>query len=78
MRCLALDIGGTKIASALVENGLISQRRQISTPQQDAAEAMHHTLADILQQYQGQFDAVSVASTGIINNGVLTALNPKI
>lgn len=48
MRCLALDIGGTKIASALVENGVISQRRQIGTPQQDAAEAMHQTLADIL------------------------------
>ena len=30
-RCLALDIGGTKIASAIVKNGEIQQRKQIST-----------------------------------------------
>ena len=28
-RCLALDIGGTKIASAIVKNGEIQQRKQI-------------------------------------------------
>ena len=42
-RCLALDIGGTKIASAIVKNGEIEQRKQISTPQDDAAQAMHQT-----------------------------------
>lgn len=77
MRCLALDIGGTKIASAIVENGKISQRQQISTPQADVVNAMHDTLAEVLKQYAGQFDYVAVASTGIINNGILTALNPK-
>ncbi|EEX51211.1 N-acetylmannosamine kinase [Pasteurella dagmatis] len=77
MRCLALDIGGTKIASALVVDGKIEQRQQVSTPQTDAVNAMHDTLTQILQQYQGQFDYVAVASTGIINNGILTALNPK-
>ncbi|PJG82806.1 N-acetylmannosamine kinase [Caviibacterium pharyngocola] len=77
MRCLALDIGGTKIASAIIENGVIEQRRQITTPQDDAATAMHQALAEIVRHYEGQFDAVAVASTGIINNGILTALNPK-
>ena len=76
-RCLALDIGGTKIASAIVKNGEIEQRKQISTPQDDAAQAMHQTLAQLLKEYEGQFDYVAVASTGIINQGVLTALNPK-
>ncbi|MDH2927850.1 N-acetylmannosamine kinase [Lonepinella koalarum] len=77
MRCLALDIGGTKIAAALVENNQIQQRQQITTPQDDAANAMHQALATLVQQYVGQFDYVAVASTGIINNGILTALNPK-
>ncbi|WP_386692492.1 MULTISPECIES: N-acetylmannosamine kinase [unclassified Lonepinella] len=77
MRCLALDIGGTKIAAALVENNQIQQRQQITTPQDDAANAMHQALATLVQQYIGQFDYVAVASTGIINNGILTALNPK-
>ena len=76
-RCLALDIGGTKIASAIVKNGEIQQRKQISTPQDDAAQAMHQTLAQLLKEYEGQFDYVAVASTGIINQGILTALNPK-
>ena len=76
-RCLALDIGGTKIASAIVKNGEIEQRKQISTPQDDATQAMHQTLAQLLKEYEGQFDYVAVASTGIINQGILTALNPK-
>lgn len=76
-RCLALDIGGTKIATALIVNENIQQREQISTPQADSATAMQQTLATILQQYQDQFDYIAVASTGIINQGVLTALNPK-
>ncbi|MFQ9134420.1 MAG: ROK family protein [Haemophilus parainfluenzae] len=59
------------------ENGEIQQRKQISTPQDDAAQAMHQTLAQLLKEYEGQFDYVAVASTGIINQGILTALNPK-
>ena len=77
MRCLALDIGGTKIAAAIVENGQVTQRQQLATPQQDSANGMHEILAQIVQSYADQFDYVAVASTGIINNGVLTALNPK-
>lgn len=77
MQVLALDIGGTKIATALVNNGTVTCRRQIATPTQNVVDEMHKVLAEIVQQYQGQFDCVAVASTGIINNGILTALNPK-
>lgn len=77
MRCLALDIGGTKIAAALVKDGNVTERRQFKTPQDESAEGMHGMLADIIHSYVDQFDYVAVASTGIINNGVLTALNPK-
>ncbi|PJG84594.1 N-acetylmannosamine kinase [Conservatibacter flavescens] len=77
MRCLAIDIGGTKIAAALVENRQLSQRLQITTPQDDSAQAMRETLGKLIQSYEGQFDYVAVASTGIINQGVLTALNPN-
>ncbi|MGQ0286914.1 N-acetylmannosamine kinase [Pasteurellaceae bacterium 22721_9_1] len=77
MRCLAIDIGGTKIATALVENNTLTQRQQVTTPQENAGNAMHRCLADLVSQYQGQFDYIAVASTGIINQGILTALNPK-
>lgn len=77
MRCLALDIGGTKIAAAIIEQGIVHQRQQIATPQQNVATEMHLVLDAILHSYKGQFDAVAVASTGIIDKGILTALNPK-
>lgn len=77
MRCLAIDIGGTKIASAIVENENITERKQITTPQHEASQAMHQTLEQIVKNYQGKFDYIAVASTGIIRGGILTALNPK-
>ncbi len=77
MRCLALDIGGTKIAAAIVDQNQVTQRKQIHTPQENVVAAMHQTLAQLLTDYAGQFDYVAVASTGIINKGILTALNPK-
>lgn len=79
--CLAIDVGGTKIAAALVTlNGadaIVNERVQIHTPQNPSAEALDSALAEILTQFQGRFDKVSVASTGIIKDGILTALNPK-
>lgn len=79
--CLAIDIGGTKIAAALVTlNGTtvdIQERTQIHTPQNPSAEALDSALAEIVGKFQGSFETVSVASTGIIQNGILTALNAK-
>lgn len=79
--CLAIDIGGTKIAAALITpNGStahIQDRIQIHTPQNPSAEALDAALADIILRFQGRFEKVSVASTGIIQNGILTALNPQ-
>lgn len=77
MRCLSIDIGGTKIASALVENNQLTQRMQVTTPQDENGAGLYQQLGVLINAYQGQFDVISVASTGIINNGVLTALNPK-
>ena len=48
MRCLALDIGGTKIASAIVSGNQVTQRQQIQTPQEKVVEAMHQTLAQLI------------------------------
>ncbi|MDO4626714.1 MAG: N-acetylmannosamine kinase [Pasteurellaceae bacterium] len=81
MRCLAIDIGGTKIAAVLVqienETAQIHLRQQIATPQTDVVNGMHHCLRQLVQDYAHKFDYIAVASTGIINKGILTALNPK-
>lgn len=80
-RCLAIDIGGTKIAAALVSlvgtQVNLAERTQIHTPQNPDAKALEQVLSQILNEYSGRFDTVSVASTGIIQKGILTALNPK-
>lgn len=79
--CLAIDIGGTKIAAALVcfnqQQPDIQQRIQIPTPQTPNATDLKFSLKQIIQQFKGKFDRISIASTGIIKDGVLTALNPK-
>lgn len=79
--CLAIDVGGTKIAAALVrlvgKEVDMRERMQIRTPQNPDAEALERALKEVLTHFSGHFDCVSVASTGIIRDGVLTALNPK-
>ncbi len=74
--CLAIDIGGTKLAAAIVKEGLIVQRVQCETPHSQSPQHLIQALTTLLQPLIPMADYVAVASTGIINNGVLTALNP--
>lgn len=74
---LSVDIGGTKISAALIEQQKIMCRQQISTPSSQSAELMTQALTTLLTPLSKEADAVTVASTGIIDKGVLTALNAK-
>lgn len=74
--CLAIDIGGTKIAAALIQSGQIFKLEQRETPSSNFPEDMTHALIELLSPFKDQADFIAVASTGIINQGVLTALNP--
>ena len=76
--CLAVDIGGTKIAAALVDSATnhIVDRHQIVTPKSQQPAVFSAALASLLTPFIAQADFVAIASTGIINNGILTALNP--
>ncbi|KAB0462977.1 N-acetylmannosamine kinase [Vibrio kanaloae] len=74
--CLAIDIGGTKIAVALIESGQILKLDQRETPSSNYSEDMTLALKELLAPFKEQADFIAVASTGIINQGVLTALNP--
>ncbi|WBM70076.1 N-acetylmannosamine kinase [Buttiauxella sp. WJP83] len=77
MNTLAIDIGGTKMAAALInDEHKIFQRTEISTPANAAPQALEQALARLVDVYQGQAQRVAVASTGIIDKGILTALNP--
>ena len=74
--CLSIDIGGTKIAAAVVQSGKVTRRNQIPTPASTNPQDMTQALEMLLTPYLDDISIVSVASTGIINNGILTALNP--
>lgn len=77
MTTLAIDIGGTKLAAALISaEHEISQRREIPTPANADPEGLKQALGHLLEPYQGKARQVAIASTGIIDNGILTALNP--
>jgi N-acylmannosamine kinase len=74
--CLAIDIGGTKIAAALVCDGIISKRCQMETPSSSKTSAMDDALQSIMTPLIIEADYIAVASTGIIDHGILKALNP--
>lgn len=77
MTILALDIGGTKLAAARISaSGTISQRCEIATPASQTPQALEQSLRQLLTPLQSGADQVAVASTGIIFQGILTALNP--
>ncbi|WP_022942891.1 N-acetylmannosamine kinase [Psychromonas hadalis] len=74
--CLAIDIGGTKIAAALICNGVVSKRSQMKTPSSSKTSAMDEALKSMIQPLLSEADYIAVASTGIIDKGILKALNP--
>ena len=47
-----------------------------ATPASSSPLALEEALAQLVAPYQGKAQCVAVASTGIIDQGILTALNP--
>jgi N-acylmannosamine kinase len=72
---LAVDIGGTKLAFASVHGKQISQQRKLPTPRAGGGNALVKAIAE---QARGSASRViAVATTGIVQDGALTALNPQ-
>lgn len=77
MTTLAIDIGGTKLAAALVDDDLaIRLRRELPTPASKTPEALREALKALVEPIQHQARRVAIASTGIIREGNLLAINP--
>ena len=72
---LAIDIGGTKIALAIVRDGQVRERRQIATPRSGRGADIVAAIAEQAAQFE-EAPIVGVATTGIVDDGHLTALNP--
>lgn len=77
MTTLAIDIGGTKLAAALVDRDLqIRERRELPTPASKTPDALRAALQTLIEPLQAQAERVAIASTGIIREGTLLAINP--
>ncbi|WP_199638468.1 N-acetylmannosamine kinase [Serratia sp. PAMC26656] len=77
MTTLAIDIGGTKLAAALIGvDGQIRNRHELPTPASQTPEALRDALAALVSPLQAHAQQVAIASTGIIRDGTLLALNP--
>ncbi|POT55040.1 N-acetylmannosamine kinase [Citrobacter amalonaticus] len=78
MTTLTIDIGGTKLAAALVDADLqIRERRELPTPASKTADALREALKALVEPLSSRAKRVAVASTGIIREGSLVAINPQ-
>lgn len=77
MTTLAIDIGGTKLAAALIDTQhRLLEKRALPTPASKTPAALTEALSALVAPFAGRARRVAAASTGIIRHGVLTALNP--
>lgn len=73
---LALDIGGTKLAAALVEGAKVIERAQAPTPTEDRGpESVTRAAIALLEPFVSRSSALGVAATGSVAEGRVTALN---
>ena len=78
MTTLAIDIGGTKLAAALVDDALnLLDRRELPTPASQTPDALRAALQALVAPLFPRADRVAIASTGMIRDGMLLAINPQ-
>ena len=76
MRTLAIDIGGTKIALGLVEQGTLVERRQIATPTVNDVNLFADTLLECAGEWLSRCDNIGVSTTGLVTEQGISAINP--
>ena len=73
---LAVDIGGTKLAAALVdETGLVRGRRAVATPETDDAEELWGVLASLIAPL---VDGGAVDACGVGCGGPMSPLGEEV
>lgn len=73
----ALDMGGTKLAAALVREGRVLEGQQTPTPSDRSPQALVTAMLELLRPLIPRARALGVAATGTVHGGKVTAPNPK-
>lgn len=73
---LSIDIGGTKISSAMIVNGEIIDFHQVETPKtMGEHKVIKNVLNDVMCKYKGLVDSCSIATAGIVRSGKVRAMS---
>jgi len=75
---LAIDIGGSKIAAALIEAGRIHERRRTATPPGAGVEALIEGVVEVARGWTERSSIVAIATAGLPKDGRLDAVNRDI
>jgi N-acylmannosamine kinase len=76
---LSLDIGGTKLSSALFDGTNLLERRQIPTPPDRSPDHLLNTCLELLRPHLPHAQALRVAATGFVSqNGIVRAVGNDI
>ncbi|RIY32128.1 hypothetical protein CKF54_05310 [Psittacicella hinzii] len=76
MKVLSIDIGGTKVATALIDNNLnITKRLQFTSRNDHTPEIFEEFFKDIMANYDAsEYEAIAIGTAGIVNKGIYTCL----
>lgn len=74
---LALDIGGTKMLAALVEGERVLDTHRMPTPANGMPGDWLAALFSEIAAWRGRYGSVGVAVTGIVDDGLWSALNAR-
>ncbi|RIY35089.1 ROK family protein [Psittacicella gerlachiana] len=76
MKVLAIDIGGTKVATAIIDNNLnIEKRLQFESRNDHTPTIFEEFFTDIISHYDAkEYDAIAIGTAGIVNKGIYTCL----
>ncbi|CCN68520.1 N-acetylmannosamine kinase [Vibrio nigripulchritudo] len=78
MNVLAIDIGGTKIATGLVDlnTQTLLERQQFPTPIAHSASQFAHHILEHCQHWLPEITQIGVSTTGLVTEEGISAINP--
>jgi N-acetylmannosamine-6-phosphate 2-epimerase/N-acetylmannosamine kinase len=75
---LALDIGGSKSAAALLRSGRVIERVEVATRREAGPDAWLAELAAAVRPWSGRFAGCAAAVSGLVVGGTWNAVNPAV
>ena len=76
MSTLAIDIGGTKVALGLVQNGELIERAQLATPETTCVQEFASQILLQCRSWIHQVTQIGISTTGWVKPEGITSINP--